>query len=83
MINLHDFTDEFAAPAAPRAISAISTTKAFFQRWHDAIVANRQVTAARLVQRHLGRFDEAGLASLGWSSAEIAALHQTKTQAEA
>jgi hypothetical protein len=82
MINLQDFTDEFAAPAAQSASSATSAVKAFFQRWHDSIAANRQATAARLVHRHLSRFDDAALAKLGWTPAEVAALRPTNKQTQ-
>jgi hypothetical protein len=78
MINLTDLSDEFAAPAsvptrAPR-LPVTSKLKSLFAHASQAIVASRQDQANRYVRAYFARQDDAELARLGISAAEIVSI---------
>jgi hypothetical protein len=73
MISLHDFTDEFAGPAATSPHrSPAAALKAVLSRWLAVTVAAREAKAERIVRMYLVQHDPVG--HIGQKSNELQAF---------
>jgi hypothetical protein len=57
------------------------TRTSVFKRLVAALVKGQEARARKVVHAHLGQYDDAALARLGWSRADIAALRTTPAAA--
>ena len=74
MMNMSDLADEFAAPAAANRPTLTARIKAILAHVAASIVASRQQQANQIVGRYLAGQDNAALAEMGMSPAEIASV---------